>query len=237
MNTNYDVRHYHPPNGVGYGRPQVNWPVLDELSGRMAGQMMLGGLGDGCGELRGLRQPGIPRLLCGLLRPQAITAGIFRRCWCNAENLSESVGISARAMQRFLTEARWSDETVIGRLQEYLAPRLRHPEAVWVFDGSDFSAGVARQLRQAGQANCQGGMFLAYVSPLGRATSCMPKSSPTRTTGGTTGSWPWRCWSGSWSWAGPSRTIVGVFSKLDRSGISGVRPPPQTQAAAWEREG
>ena len=36
----------------------------------------------------------------------------------NAENLSESVGISARAMQRFLTEARWS-ETVIGRLQEY----------------------------------------------------------------------------------------------------------------------
>ena len=69
----------------------------------------------------------------------------------NAENLSESVGISARAMQRFLTEARWSDETVIGRLQEYLAPRLGHPEAVWVFDGSDFpkqgrkSAGVARQ--------------------------------------------------------------------------------------------
>ena len=66
----------------------------------------------------------------------------------NAENLSESVGISARAMQRFLTEARWSDETVIGRLQEYLAPRLGHPEAVWVFDGSDFpkqgrkSAGV-----------------------------------------------------------------------------------------------
>ena len=76
----------------------------------------------------------------------------------NAENLSESVGISARAMQRFLTEARWSDETVIGRLQEYLAPRLGHPEAVWVFDGSDFpkqgrkSAGVARAvLRQAGQ--------------------------------------------------------------------------------------
>ena len=96
----------------------------------------------------------------------------------NAENLSESVGISARAMQRFLTEARWSDETVIGRLQEYLAPRLGHPfQAVWVFDGSDFpkqgrkSAGVARQYcgRLGKVANCQGGMFLAYVSPLGRA--------------------------------------------------------------------
>ena len=95
----------------------------------------------------------------------------------NAENLSESVGVSARAMQRFLTEARWSDETVIGRLQEYLAPKLGHPEAVWVFDGSDFpkqgrkSAGVARQYcgRLGKVANCQGGMFLAYVSPLGRA--------------------------------------------------------------------
>ena len=29
----------------------------------------------------------------------------------NAENLSESVGVPARAMQRFLTEARWSDDT------------------------------------------------------------------------------------------------------------------------------
>ena len=95
----------------------------------------------------------------------------------NAENLSESVGISARAMQRFLTEARWSDDAVIGRLQEYLAPRLGHPEAVWVFDGSDFpkqgrkSVGVARQYcgRLGKVANCQAGMFLAYVSPLGRA--------------------------------------------------------------------
>ena len=95
----------------------------------------------------------------------------------NAENLSESVGISARAMQRFLTEARWSDDTVTGRLQEYLAPRLGHPEAVWVLDGSDFpkqgrkSAGVARQYcGWLGKvANCQAGMFLAYDSLLGRA--------------------------------------------------------------------
>ena len=95
----------------------------------------------------------------------------------NAENLSESVGISARAMQRFLTEARWDDDAVIGRLQEYLAPKLEHPEAVWVLDGSDLpkqgrkSVGVARQYcgRLGKVANCQAGMFLAYVSPLGRA--------------------------------------------------------------------
>ena len=69
--------------------------------------MMLGGLGDGCGELRaGLRQPsGIP----------AFFAASFGRMGGEAagQDLSESVGISARAMQRFLTEARWSDETVI----------------------------------------------------------------------------------------------------------------------------
>ena len=95
----------------------------------------------------------------------------------NAENLSESVGVSARAMQRFLTEARWDDDAVIGRLQEYLGRRLGHHDAVWVFDGSDFpkqgrkSVGVARQYcgRLGKVANCQAGMFLAYVSPLGRA--------------------------------------------------------------------
>ena len=95
----------------------------------------------------------------------------------NAENLSESVGVPARAMQRFLTAAPWDDEAVMGRLQEYLVPRLGHSEAVWVLDGSDFpkqgrkSAGVARQYcgRLGKVANCQAGMFLAYVSPLGRA--------------------------------------------------------------------
>ena len=38
----------------------------------------------------------------------------------NTENLSETFPASARVMQRFLTEARWDDEAVIGRLQEYL---------------------------------------------------------------------------------------------------------------------
>ncbi len=50
----------------------------------------------------------------------------------NAENLAEMVPVSARALQRFLTEARWDDDAVIARLQEYLGPRLGHPLAVWV---------------------------------------------------------------------------------------------------------
>ena len=80
-------------------------------------------------------------------------------------------------MQHFLTAAPWDDDAVMGRLQEYLASRLGHPEAVWVLDGSDFpkqgrkSSGVARQYcgRLGKMANCQAGMFLARVSPLGRA--------------------------------------------------------------------
>ena len=132
--------------------------------------MVMGGLGDGCGELRaGLRR--LSAISC-LLRPgpwpqamagtqQALLVQAQERR--NAENLSESVGVSARALQRFLNEARWDDDAVMGRLQEYLAPRLAHPEAVWVFDGSDFpkqgrkSAGVARQYRgRLGKvANCQ----------------------------------------------------------------------------------
>ena len=95
----------------------------------------------------------------------------------NAGNLSETVPASARAMQRFLTEARWDDDAVIGRLQEYLGPKLADSQAVWVFDGSDFpkqgvkSVGVARQYCGAlGKiASCQAGVFLAHVGPRGRA--------------------------------------------------------------------
>ena len=109
----------------------------------------------------------------------------------NAENLSETVPESARGMQRFLTDSPWDDDAVTGRLQEYLGTRLGHPEGVWVLDGRDFpkqgkkSAGVARQFggRLGKVANCQAGMFLAYVSPLARgslksASSKVPSSSP-----------------------------------------------------------
>ena len=96
----------------------------------------------------------------------------------NAENLAEAVeGVAPRVLQRFLTEAKWDDGAVLRKLQEYLAPRLCHPEAVWIVDGSDFpkqgkkSVGVTRQYCGAlGKvANCQAGVFLAYGSPRGRA--------------------------------------------------------------------
>ena len=47
----------------------------------------------------------------------------------NSENLSESVGVSTRSMQRFLTEAPWDDDAVMGRL----APSRRHVPVGWGF--------------------------------------------------------------------------------------------------------
>ena len=106
---------------------------------------------------------------------------ISRACWSSHKNGATqktspnrwSIGPGHAAL---LTDARWDDDAVTSRLQEYLGSRLAHPQAVWVLDGSDFpkqgvkSAGVARQYcgRLGKVANCQAGMFLAYVSPLGR---------------------------------------------------------------------
>lgn len=94
----------------------------------------------------------------------------------NAENLAEVVNASPRVLQRFLAETVWEDAAVTDRLQEIVALDLSHSEAVWAVDDSGVvkqgkkSAGVARQYCGAvGKvANCQVGVFLAYLSPRGR---------------------------------------------------------------------
>ena len=141
----------------------------------------------------------------------------------NAENLSESVGVPARAMQRFLTAAPWDDDAVMGRLQEYLAPRLGHSEAVWVLDGSDFpkqgrkSAGVARHT-VAGWARwptarpgCSWRMSVPWAGRwwtrgstcrrVGQRTMPAVRRLGFRRISAGTGrrrSWPWNCCSGPW---------------------------------------
>lgn len=93
----------------------------------------------------------------------------------NAENLAEAIeGATPRTLQRFLTEAPWSSEVVIERLQSYLGQQLRlsTPQGVFILDDTGFakqgtkSVGVARQysgtLGKIG--NCQVGVFLAYAS-------------------------------------------------------------------------
>ncbi len=96
----------------------------------------------------------------------------------NAENLAETVeGATPRSLQRFLTDSPWDEDPVLERVQGYVGQRLNHPDGVFVLDDTGFakqgqkSVGVARQysgtLGKVG--NCQVGVFLAYVSPLGHA--------------------------------------------------------------------
>ena len=96
----------------------------------------------------------------------------------NAENISEAVeGATPRSLQRFLTESPWSDGPVIDRLQEKVGGLLNSPDGVFVLDETGFpkkgdkSVGVARQYcgTLGKVANCQLGVFLAYVSEQGHA--------------------------------------------------------------------
>ena len=91
----------------------------------------------------------------------------------NAENVSEAVdGVAPRALQRFLSNSPWLSERVVDRLQRYVGRRLSRPDGIFVIDGSEFpkqgkkSVGVTRQYcgRLGKVANCQAGVFLAYVS-------------------------------------------------------------------------
>ena len=96
----------------------------------------------------------------------------------NAENIAEAIpDASARALQRFLSEAPWQHRPVIAALQRFLGSRLSSPDSVFIFDETaaakqgKHSVGVARQysgtLGKVG--SCQVGVFLAYASPLGHA--------------------------------------------------------------------
>ena len=96
----------------------------------------------------------------------------------NAENISEAVdGATPRSLQRFLTESPWSDEPVIDRLQAYVGQILNSSDGVFVLDETGFpkkgkkSVGVARQYcgTLGKVANCQLGVFVAYVSEQGHA--------------------------------------------------------------------
>ena len=96
----------------------------------------------------------------------------------NAENIAEAIDhATPRALQRLLTDAPWPTEPIIDRLQGFLGARLNTPDGVFVVDESGFpkqgnkSVGVAPQYcgGLGKVANCQVGVFLAYVSERGHA--------------------------------------------------------------------
>lgn len=80
-----------------------------------------------------------------------------------------------RAMQQFVSEGAWPDETILNRHWRAVDETLGDEAGVLPLDGSDFlkqgneSVGVKRQYcgEVGKRANCQAGVFLGYASELG----------------------------------------------------------------------
>jgi SRSO17 transposase len=80
-----------------------------------------------------------------------------------------------RAMQQFVSEGAWPDQTILKRHWREVDETLGDEDGVLTLDGSDFlkqgkeSVGVKRQYcgEVGKRANCQAGVFLGYASHLG----------------------------------------------------------------------
>ncbi|MEV0611666.1 IS701 family transposase [Polymorphospora rubra] len=106
---------------------------------------------------------------------EGLLSGVERKtCWSLAERAGHA---DPQAMQRLLRTAVWDADAVRDDVRDWLIERLGHPDAVLVADETGFmkkgacSVGVQRQYTgTAGRVeNSQVGVFLAYVSPAGRA--------------------------------------------------------------------
>ena len=82
---------------------------------------------------------------------------------------------TVRAMQQFLSEGAWEDDTILPRHWQEVDRDLGDDDGVLTLDGSDFpkqgdaSVGVKRQYcgELGKRANCQAGVFLGYASQQG----------------------------------------------------------------------
>ena len=80
----------------------------------------------------------------------------------NAGNLSETVPVSARAMQRYLTGSPWKDDMAIGRLQECLGVSGTPAGASWG------GVGAGRQRAPLPPIQRSGGFLPGGLGPCGR---------------------------------------------------------------------
>ncbi|MBC8989591.1 IS701 family transposase [Micromonospora chalcea] len=106
---------------------------------------------------------------------EGLLSGVERKtCWSLAERAGHN---DPQAMQRLLRTAVWDAEAVRDDVRDWLVEQLGHPDGVLVTDETGFlkkgvcSVGVQRQYTgTAGRVeNSQVGVFLAYVTPHGRA--------------------------------------------------------------------
>jgi len=97
-----------------------------------------------------------------------------KNCW----QIAETMGLAdPQALQRLLYEAKWEADAVCQKYRGLVASELGYEPGIGVIDESGFekkgqqSAGVQRQWcgRLGKVENCQVGVFLGYVAPLGHA--------------------------------------------------------------------
>src|SRR6266568_3078644 len=108
-----------------------------------------------------------------LLYLQGILSDVARK---NGWQLAEQAGETRPdGMQRLLSNAVWDEDGVRDELRKYVLERLGAPHAIAAIDETSFpksgnkSAGVAPQYCGTTKQveNCQVGVFLSYISPLG----------------------------------------------------------------------
>jgi SRSO17 transposase len=93
------------------------------------------------------------------------------------EPIAIDVGLQRRPLQHFVGAGGWNDDAVLAELRRHVVAEVGDPDGVLVLDPSAFpkkgdaSCGVARQWcgRLGNIDNCQVGVFLAYVTPRGKA--------------------------------------------------------------------
>ncbi|WP_344944955.1 IS701 family transposase [Sphaerisporangium flaviroseum] len=115
-----------------------------------------------------------PRRTAGQIVKGLLSEADRKTCWSLAERAGHA---DPQAMQRLLRTAVWDAEAVRDDVRDWLVEQLGHPDAVLVTDETGFlkkgvcSVGVQRQYTgTAGRVeNSQVGVFLAYVTPAGRA--------------------------------------------------------------------
>ena len=115
-----------------------------------------------------------PRATAGQFVEGLLSDAERKTCWSLAERAGHT---DPQAMQRLLRTAVWNPDAVRDDMREWLIEQLGHPDAVLVTDETGFlkkgvcSVGVQRQYTgTAGRIeNSQVGVFLAYVTPAGRA--------------------------------------------------------------------
>jgi len=114
---------------------------------------------------------------------RGLLSGLPRK---SVEPIAAQASVPRKNLELFVGCGVWDDEKVMAELRRHVREELAGPDGVIVLDPSAFpkkgthSCGVARQWcgRLGKKENCQLGVFLAYASTKGHASSTATSTCP-----------------------------------------------------------